>query len=401
MQPSGWFSLFVLALSIESSRLTALILTNYLFTQQLMWDTILLPTILSGPFSNSWVTSVNWMRNTTMISIRRKIPRHFPWGNHRHIRLSTALTWSWMIWRSFQLSVSEDLDEWSLSRWYQSSQIRNRCNSYWSYFLWSAPPQWGGPLLCVRPEVPEEAARGGDPAAGARLQWAGQPQPVQTPVRHQVSDWASPGQSEILLRQLPQAIKTQLKALKVPSLSSATSWSQTSSWPVCRVRWKFLNLYDNRIFVFQGCSKHSKTGSTSTCWWKPLLVERSGLFSETKAGLMTGRRVSTSAVSSLLWSIYTGRELSTEISSRRISCSVMISSTPVSRSSTSYSADSEGYVKLVDFGFSKRLEPGCKTWTFCGTPEYVAPEIILNKGHDRAVDFWSLGILMFELLTGT
>ena len=64
-------------------------------------------------------------------------------------------------------------------------------------------------------------------------------------------------------------------------------------------------------------------------------------------------------------------------------------------------SDSEGYVKLVDFGFSKRLEPGCKTWTFCGTPEYVAPEIILNKGHDRSVDFWSLGILMYELLTGT
>ena len=64
-------------------------------------------------------------------------------------------------------------------------------------------------------------------------------------------------------------------------------------------------------------------------------------------------------------------------------------------------SDKSGYIKIVDFGFSKHVETGHKTWTFCGTPEYVAPEIILNKGHDRAVDFWSLGILMYELLTGT
>lgn len=62
--------------------------------------------------------------------------------------------------------------------------------------------------------------------------------------------------------------------------------------------------------------------------------------------------------------------------------------------------DKDGYIKLVDFGFSKYLANGQKTWTFCGTPEYVAPEIILNKGHDRAVDYWSIGILMYELLTG-
>ncbi|XP_076633302.1 cGMP-dependent protein kinase for isoform X1 [Colletes latitarsis] len=63
--------------------------------------------------------------------------------------------------------------------------------------------------------------------------------------------------------------------------------------------------------------------------------------------------------------------------------------------------DSQGYVKLVDFGFAKRLDHGRKTWTFCGTPEYVAPEVILNKGHDISADYWSLGVLMFELLTGT
>ena len=54
----------------------------------------------------------------------------------------------------------------------------------------------------------------------------------------------------------------------------------------------------------------------------------------------------------------------------------------------------------VDFGFAKKMRCGQKTWTFCGTPEYVAPEIILNKGHNFSVDFWALGILVFELLTG-
>ncbi|XP_062898273.1 cGMP-dependent protein kinase 2 [Mobula hypostoma] len=63
--------------------------------------------------------------------------------------------------------------------------------------------------------------------------------------------------------------------------------------------------------------------------------------------------------------------------------------------------DTEGYIKLVDFGFAKKIGRGQKTWTFCGTAEYVAPEIILNKGHDFGVDFWSLGILVFELLTGS
>lgn len=64
--------------------------------------------------------------------------------------------------------------------------------------------------------------------------------------------------------------------------------------------------------------------------------------------------------------------------------------------------DSRGYAKLTDFGFAKRLEGSGtrKTWTFCGTPEYVAPEVILNKGHDISADYWSLGVFIFELLTG-
>ena len=64
--------------------------------------------------------------------------------------------------------------------------------------------------------------------------------------------------------------------------------------------------------------------------------------------------------------------------------------------------DKDGYIKLTDFGFAKQVGfGGTKTWTFCGTPEYVAPEIILNRGHDYAADYWSMGILIFELLTGT
>jgi serine/threonine protein kinase len=54
--------------------------------------------------------------------------------------------------------------------------------------------------------------------------------------------------------------------------------------------------------------------------------------------------------------------------------------------------ESTGYVKLTDFGLSKLgMEYGKgKTHTFCGTPEYLAPEIIEKKGHDKAVDWWSL-----------
>lgn len=57
-----------------------------------------------------------------------------------------------------------------------------------------------------------------------------------------------------------------------------------------------------------------------------------------------------------------------------------------------------GYVIVVDLGFAKKVPPGHKTWTFCGTPEYIPPEIISNKGHNIAADYWSLGILIFELL---
>jgi serine/threonine protein kinase/CRP-like cAMP-binding protein len=60
--------------------------------------------------------------------------------------------------------------------------------------------------------------------------------------------------------------------------------------------------------------------------------------------------------------------------------------------------DSAGYCIVVDMGFAKLVSD--KTYTLCGTPEYIAPEIILSKGHDKAVDWWSFGILVYELLVG-
>ena len=62
--------------------------------------------------------------------------------------------------------------------------------------------------------------------------------------------------------------------------------------------------------------------------------------------------------------------------------------------------DLNGYVKIVDFGFAKKMCPNEKTWTFCGTPDYMAPEIVMNQGHGFGADLWSLGILVFELLCG-
>lgn len=62
--------------------------------------------------------------------------------------------------------------------------------------------------------------------------------------------------------------------------------------------------------------------------------------------------------------------------------------------------DQTGYIKIIDFGLAKILKEGEMSDTFCGTPEYLAPEMIQQSGHDKGVDWWALGIIIYEMLIG-
>lgn len=64
--------------------------------------------------------------------------------------------------------------------------------------------------------------------------------------------------------------------------------------------------------------------------------------------------------------------------------------------------DHHGNIKLTDFGLSKEgvSDHSTGATSFCGTPEYIAPEVLLRQGHGKAVDWWSLGALLFEMITG-
>ena len=62
--------------------------------------------------------------------------------------------------------------------------------------------------------------------------------------------------------------------------------------------------------------------------------------------------------------------------------------------------DQDGYVCLTDFGLAKLMDKDEKAFSFCGTPDYLAPEILAEKGHSFPVDWWALGVLTYEMIVG-
>lgn len=63
--------------------------------------------------------------------------------------------------------------------------------------------------------------------------------------------------------------------------------------------------------------------------------------------------------------------------------------------------DSVGYIRITDFGLSKmKIYSDKEAFSICGTPEYLAPEILLKEGHGKPVDWWTFGCIIFEMITG-
>ena len=63
--------------------------------------------------------------------------------------------------------------------------------------------------------------------------------------------------------------------------------------------------------------------------------------------------------------------------------------------------DDQGYVKIIDFGLAKMLNQNELAQTMCGTPEYFAPELLQNRGYGKSVDWWAVGILIYEMICGS